>query len=388
MMERDIRLGKIAGVEVGLNWSLLVIFWLIAWSLASGVFPELYPGQETASYWIAAVVAAIVFFGSLLAHELGHALLARRKGVKVDGITLWLFGGVARMRGETMDPGAELRITAIGPAISLVAAAIFGLIGLGLSALDASELVVGVPAWLAIINAALAVFNLLPAFPLDGGRVLRAWLWRRRDDRVSATRTAAAVGRAFGYGMIALGLLEFALVASIGGLWFVFLGWFLLGAARAEESQTLLRAALRDVRAGQIMSADPILLPASLSVRSFIEDHAMSQRFTSFPVEDEGGRVVGLVTLARVKAVPVEARDRTTLGEIACPLEQVATASPDDPAVRLLERMQECEDGRALVFEDGRVVGIVSPRDVQRALELAGLRGGPRAPGSGTIAGG
>jgi len=382
MMERDIRLGRIAGIEVGLNWSLLVIFWLIVWSLASGVFPELYPGQDTTSYWVAAVVAAVVFFGSLLAHELGHALLAVRKGVKVDGITLWLFGGVARLRGETMDPGAELRITAIGPGISLAAAALFLLIALGLAAIDAPELVVGVPAWLAIINTSLAVFNLLPAFPLDGGRVLRAWLWRRRNDRLSATRTAAAVGRAFGYGMIALGLLEFALVASIGGLWFVFLGWFLLGAARAEESQTLLRAALRDVRAGHIMSPDPVSVPASLSVRSFIEDHAMVQRFTSYPVEDEGGRVVGLVTLARVKAVPPDDRDRTTVGEIACPLEDVATASPEDPAALLLERMSGCEDGRALVFDEGRVVGIVSPRDVQRALELAGLRGGSAAAGA------
>ncbi|HEX6231281.1 MAG TPA: site-2 protease family protein [Actinomycetota bacterium] len=382
-MERDIRLGRIAGIEVGLNWSLLVVFWLIAWSLASGVFPELYPGNETTAYWIAAVVAAVVFFGSLLAHELGHALLARRKGVTVDGITLWLFGGVARLRGETMDPGAELRITAIGPAISLVAAGLFALVALGLSALDAPELVVGVPAWLAIINATLAVFNLLPAFPLDGGRVLRAWLWRRRNDRLSATRTAAAVGRAFGYGMIALGLLEFALVASISGLWFVFLGWFLLGAARAEESQTLLRAALRDVRAAHIMSPDPVSVPASLSVRSLIDEYAMARRFTSYPVEDDGGSVVGLVTLARVKAVPPGARDRTTVGEIACPLEDVATVSPDDPAVRLLERMQECEDGRALVFDGGRLVGIVSPRDVQRALELAGLRGGPAlAPGA------
>lgn len=383
MMERDVRLGRIAGIEVGLNWSLLVVFWLIAWSLASGVFPELYPGQEATAYWIAAVVAAVVFFGSLLAHELGHALLARRKGVTVDGITLWLFGGVARLRGETMDPGAELRITAIGPGISLAAAVLFALIAFGLLALDAPELVVGVPVWLAIINASLAVFNLLPAFPLDGGRVLRAWLWRRRNDRVSATRTAAAVGRAFGYGMIALGLLEFALVASIGGLWFVFLGWFLLGAARAEESQTLLRAALRDVRAGHIMSTDPVSVPAWLSVQSFIDDYAMVQRFTSYPVEDDGGSVVGLVTLARVKAVPPDARDRTTVGEIACPLEEVVTVALDEPAVRLLERMQECEDGRALVFDEGRVVGIVSPRDVQRALELAGLRGGsagtPRA---------
>ncbi|HZD17468.1 MAG TPA: site-2 protease family protein [Actinomycetota bacterium] len=382
MIERDIRLGTIAGIEVGLNWSLLVVFWLITWSLASSVFPELYPGQGTTAYWITAVIAAVVFFGSLLAHELGHALLARRKGVTVDGITLWLFGGVARLRGETMDPSAELRITAIGPGISLVAAAAFGLVALGLNALGAPELVVGVPAWLGIINASLAVFNLLPAFPLDGGRVLRAWLWRRRDDRISATRTAAAVGRVFGYGLIGLGLLEFALVASIGGLWFVFLGWFLLGAARAEESQTLLRAALRDVRVHHIMSPDPVAVPATLSVRSFVEDHAMTQRFTSFPVDDEAGRTVGLVTLGRVKAVPPDRRDRTTVGDIACPLEEVATVSPDDPATTLLERLQECEDGRALVLEGGRVVGIVSPRDVHRALELAGLRAGTvRLPG-------
>ena len=380
MLEQGIRLGRIAGVEVRLHWSRLVIFWLITWSLAGGVLPTLYPGYASAAYWLAALVAAVVFFASLLAHELGHAVVARHQGVAVEGITLWLFGGVAKMRGETTDPNAELRITAVGPAISLVAAAGFGALAFALDAIGAPALIVGVPTWLALINAILAIFNLMPAYPLDGGRVLRAWLWKRRGDRVSATKTAAAAGRAFAYGLIGLGLLQFAFAATLSGIWLIFLGWFLLGAARAEESQTLLREALRDVHTRHLMSENPVTVPARLDVPSFVQNYVMAHRFTSFPVTDDLGHVVGLATLARVKAVAPELRDQMIVGDIASPLQEVPAVSPDDPATTLLERMQEHPDARALVVDAGRVVGIVSPRDIQRALEIIGLRGGPARP--------
>ncbi len=376
MVEQDIRLGRIAGIRVGMNWSVLVVFWLITWSLAGERFPHQYPGRPPAAYWAAGLATALLFFASLLAHEMGHALVARRAGAAVEGITLWLFGGVASIRGESTDPRAELRFTVVGPLVSLGLAGTFALVALALGASGAPDLSVGASWWLAIINAVLAGFNLVPAFPLDGGRALRAVLWRRRRDRVSATRTAAAAGRAFGYLLIAAGLLEFALVLSLGGLWFVFLGWFLLGAARAEESSVLLRAALRHVRVADIMSRDPVAVPAGTTVAEFIEDFAMAHRFTTFPVRDPAGSVVGLVTLSRIKEVPRDRRATTSVGEVACPLAEVPTAAPGDPAVVLLERMREDRaDGRALVLEDGRLAGIVSPRDVRRALDLAGLRG-------------
>jgi Zn-dependent protease/CBS domain-containing protein len=374
-MEQSIRLGRVAGVEVGLNWSLLAVFWLLSWSLAAGRFPAQTPGYEALTYWVAGVTTTIIFFACLLAHEIGHAAMARREGVEVEGITLWLFGGIARLRGEAINPAAELRITAVGPAISLILAAVFALVALTFESVDASGLLVGVAGWLGFINAALAVFNLVPAFPLDGGRVLRAILWRRKGDRLEATRTAARAGRIFAYGLIGLGIVEFAYAATLGGLWFIFLGWFLLGAAQAEESQTLLKGALRDVQVEDIMSADPVSVPDSTSVETFIDQYALEHRFTTFPLKDDSGSVEGLVTLGRVKDVPREERLRTPVREIACPMEEVAIAQPNDSAVVVLERMQACSDGRTLVMENDQLVGIVSPRDVQRALDRAGLRG-------------
>ena len=377
MIGQHIRLGRISGIELGINWSVLAVFWLIAWSLAAVRLPAQYEGYGSVAYWIAGTATSLVFLASLLAHELGHALVARSAAVEVDGITLWLFGGVARLRGEAMNPRAELMITVVGPFVSVGLAVLFGALSFLLSGMGMQDLIPGVLRWLGVINATLAVFNLVPAFPLDGGRVLRAILWNRRADRLSATRTAAAAGRGFAYFLIGLGLVEFAAGASVGGLWFVFLGWFLLGAAAVEESQALLRGALRDLRVEDIMSREPVAAPSSLSIDSFIDDYVMTRKFATFPIEDDDGAVVGLATLSRAKDIPSDRRHEVRLSEIACPMNEVATVRPQDPAAEVLEGMQRCSDGRALVFDDGRLVGIVSPRDVQRALERVGLRGEP-----------
>lgn len=353
------------------------MFWLVAWSLAAARFPTQFPGYATGIYWIAGVATAIVFFASLLAHELSHALVARRAGVKVEGVTLWLFGGVARFRGEAMTPGAELRIAAVGPVVSLLLAGAFALLAFSLDSAGVPDLTVGTVAWLGFINAILAIFNLVPAFPLDGGRVLRAVLWSRSKDRLAATKSAALAGRAFAYLLIGFGIVQFAFAAALGGLWFAFLGWFLLGAAQAEESQSLLRGALKDVKVKDIMSPDPVTISESITVESFIDEYAMRHRFSTFPVKNESGDVVGLVTMGRIKQVPQEERSKINIRRVACPLEEVGVAGADEPAVAVLERMQACSDGRALVLEDNRLRGIVSPRDVQRALDLAGLRGKP-----------
>ncbi|CAN5665846.1 site-2 protease family protein [soil metagenome] len=372
-MDESIRIARIAGIRVGMNWSLLVVFWLITWSLAGQRFPGEAPGREPSTYWVAGALTALVFFASLLAHEMAHALMARRNGVQVDGITLWLFGGVARLRGDAMTPRAEFRIAIVGPIMSLSIAAVFGLLAVGLDAAGGPELLRVVFVWLARINAVLAVFNMVPAFPLDGGRVLRAWLWKRRD-RTRATVLASRAGRGFGYLLIGLGLVEFAARAQLGGLWFVFLGWFLLNAARAEESHVLLRGALSEVQVADVMSPDPVSAPGWVTIEAFIDGYALRHPFTSFPVQGFDGSLDGLVTLSRIKEVPEGDRAETRVRDIAQPLSSVPIARPDEPLVDVLGRMHG-SDGRALVMEDGRLVGIVSPRDVARALDVASLRG-------------
>jgi Zn-dependent protease len=373
-------LGRILGVHVGLNWSMLIIFWLVVWSLADSLFPDAAPGASTAAYWAAAVLAALLFYASLLAHELAHSVVARRYGVVVEGITLWLFGGVSRLRGEAPSARAELLISAVGPLTSLAAGLVAGLIGLVLEVAAAPPLVVAVPVWLAAVNGTLAVFNLLPAFPLDGGRVLRAELWRRRQDRASATRTAAMVGVWFGWALAGAGIVELFATGSVGGLWLVFLGWFLVGAARGEATRSILHDALRGVRVADAMSRDPVLVPDWVVIQEFLDQYALHHPFTAFPVRDFDGRVDGLVALSQVKTVPAERRNAVRVRDVMWPLDQVATARADEPLTDLLERMNNHAASRALVFDADRLVGIVSPTDVSRMVQVAALRHGGGGP--------
>ncbi len=233
-VNESISLGRIVGIKIGMNWSLIAIFGLIAWSLADGRFPYDYPGYSESLYWFGAVGTTIIFFACLLAHEMGHALVARSHGVEVVGITLWLFGGVAKLQGDSKTAASEFKIAIAGPIVSVAVALIFAGVSWLAAAVSAPELVVGISAWLWRINAMLAAFNMLPAFPLDGGRVLRAAIWRFKG-REKATRFASRVGRGFGYLMISAGLLEFAVRGSFDGIWIGFLGYFLITAATTEE---------------------------------------------------------------------------------------------------------------------------------------------------------
>lgn len=375
-MQASLRLGRIFGIEMGVNWSLLVVFGLITWSLAATIFPQQIPGYSTGAYWTAGIAAAVLFYVSLLAHELGHALLARRLGARVEGITLWLFGGVTRLTGEAATASAKLRIAIVGPGISLLVAGVSILAAAGLARAGASPLVAGMFAWLAGINLLLALFNLIPAFPLDGGRVLRAVLWRVRQDRGSATRIAARLGRGFGYLLIAAGIVEFFVTGPlVGGLWLVFLGWFMLGAAEAEESRAILVRALGGLKVADVMSPDPVVGPDWISVDELINQYLLSHRFTTLPVRDFDGKLSGLVTLSQVKQVAPEARPRTRVREIAMPLQRVPTARSTETLVDVLDRFDQ-PGQRLLVMDDSRLVGIVSPRDIAHALQVANLTGG------------
>jgi Zn-dependent protease len=361
-------LGRIAGVRVGAHWSVLVIFGLIASGLATGLLPQSYPARSAAAYAVTGVIAALLFLLSLLAHEGAHAVVARRNHLGVEGITLWLFGGVSRLQGMAETAGADFRVAAAGPLTSLVLAAVFGGAARAADAVLGNTLTVGALAWLAIANLALAIFNALPAAPLDGGRLLRAFLWRMRGDRDRAARSAARAGRWLGYLMVVAGLFEVLYGGGFGGLWLVMLGWFLTGAATAEERETETRTRIAGVRVGDVMTRDPQTAPAWLTLDAVTDGWSASHRHSSFPIVDESGRLVGLVTLRRLRSVPRPRWASTRLRDVACPLSEVATASESEMLTDVLPRLTACADGRALVMSDGRLIGIVSPSDITRAV--------------------
>ena len=369
-MTDSIRLGRIRGIEIGLNWSLLVIFALIVWSLSAAVFPSQNPGLGDGTYLAMALVAAVLFFVSILLHELGHAIQAQRDGMEIDGITLWLFGGVARFRGMFPSAGAEFRIALAGPAVSLL----LGLAFVGLAVLlDGPAAADGVAAWLGYINLALLLFNLLPALPLDGGRVLRSVLWHSRGDFGWATRIAASIGRSFGFLFIVGGLALLILHGAFSGAWLAFIGWFLLGAASAENRYLVARQALAGLRVRDLMVRDPVTVDPTLSLARFVDDTAWRHRFTTYPVV-EHGRIVGLLPFARVAKVPRAEWETTRVEQCYRPKGELLVVDTDQDVVEVLAELGAPDAGRALVCDGDRLVGLLSVTDVMRALQIGHRR--------------
>jgi Zn-dependent protease/CBS domain-containing protein len=369
-MNENVSLGRIAGIHVGFNWSLLVVAALIAWSLATSLLPSAAPGQTSAAYWAAGVISAFVFLASLLAHELAHSIVAMRRGVKVEGITLWLFGGVSRFASDTNSPGTQALFTFVGPLTSLVLGAVFYVISVAAGGGTHPGLVAATLSWLGYINISLGVFNLVPAFPLDGGRLLQSLIWLRTGDRLRATRIAARIGMGFAYLLIAYGLATFVFAGSlIGGVWSVFLGWFLLGAARSEEAGSLIRQALSGISVREVMTPNPVQAPDNISVEDALHGYVLVSRHSTFPTHDADGRLSGLLTLAALKNVAPEARATTLIKDITCPLDSVSTASPTDPITNLLGISDGCSEGRTLVVDGGRLVGIISPSNISALLQ-------------------
>jgi Zn-dependent protease len=384
-VETTFRLARVKGIDIGVNWSWLLVVVLIVWSLAGGVFPATNPGLSDGSYFAMAVVAAVLFFASLLLHELGHALQARREGMKIDGITLWVFGGVARFKGMFPSAGAEFRIAIAGPLVSLV---------LGLAFLAFSLLVPlpaevdGVCFWLGYINLSLLIFNLLPALPLDGGRVLRAVLWARKKDFAAATRIAAALGRLFGQVMIAGGLILVIVVGAFGGVWLAFIGWFVLMAAEAEQSMAEVRTALGGLRVADVMVTDPVVVDPELPLDRFIDDVFFRHRHTAYPVVAADGTVLGIVSFRDVADVDRAQWPRLRIRDRMRPLDRVVVLDAGMDLSEALSELADSDLGRALVVSDGRLVGLLSITDASRVLEV---RAGPArrdAPGSAVVADG
>ncbi len=364
------QIGRIAGIRISIHWSWLVVFVLIIWTLAYSVFPSQNPGLSDSVYVTMAVAAAVLFFTSLLLHELGHAFEARRENMEIDGVTLWLFGGVARFRGAFPSAGAEFRIAIAGPLVSLVIGVAFVLAAW---MLDLPRAVDGVASWLGFINLFLLAFNLIPALPLDGGRILRSALWARSGDLAGATRTAASVARVFAFLLIAAGLAELVLLGSFGGVWLAFLGWFLLQAAAGEARTLAARQPLLGLRVADLMIRDPATVPDDLSLGRFMDDVASARRFMTYPVVDNG-RAVGLLPFRSVAEIPRDEWDARTVRDCMLRLDQVPLLAPGDQLVDALDQLGESDIQRALVLDDGRLVGLLSITDIARALQLAGTR--------------
>jgi Zn-dependent protease len=368
-------LGSIRGIQIATNWSVAIIFALIAVGLGTLQFPSANPHQSALTYALASVITTIAFFASLLAHELAHSLVALHYRLKVESITLFLFGGVSQLSGDVPSPSAEVWIAGVGPLTSLLLGGVFlgaAVLLAGTSPADTSlpGIVVTALAYLGFTNLALAVFNVIPAAPLDGGRLLRAVIWWRTKDRVKATIWASRAGQVLGWVFIAGGLYAFFITENFSWVWIALIGWFVTSGATAEARQAVATGELRGIRVSQIMTPQPVTVPGSMSVRSFLDGYMLRVRHQSFPVTLDGqDEVTGLVTFNRIKQVPAARRAETVLADIACPLSDVATASPQDSVADLLPKLTACADQRALVFSDGKLLGIVSPSDIARMLD-------------------
>ncbi|MGH2754805.1 MAG: CBS domain-containing protein [Actinomycetota bacterium] len=371
-MESSFTFARIRGIPVGAHWSWLFVFALVVWSLGTALFPRTYPGLSDGTYLVMGFAAGVLFFGSILLHELGHAFQALKEDLVIEGITLWLFGGVARFRGIFPSPGAEFRIAIAGPLVSVAIAAVFGALTLMGTRVDWSPEIQGTVDYLWRINVLVVAFNLIPALPLDGGRVLRSWLWHRQESFEAATVSAARAGKAFGIVLIVVGLLNFFTgEAGTGGLWFLFLGWFLIQAAQSESVAMQVRALFGSKRVRDVMSLDPVTVDPDGSVTSFLGETAGAPSHSIYPVVGNG-RLLGVVSLRRAEEVAREERDIMPVGRVMDAVDSTLVLDADAPVLDVVEQLQE--QRRAPVVEDDRVVGMVTLSDLVRLLEAERLR--------------
>jgi Zn-dependent protease/CBS domain-containing protein len=362
-------IARIAGIRIGINWTWILVFALVVWTWATGVFPDTNPGLSDGTYVAMAISGAILFFASLLLHELGHAFQARREGMEIEGITLWLFGGVAKFKGMFPSAGAEFRIAIAGPLVSLLLGGLFVAIAVVAGLPEPAD---AVAAWLGYVNLSLLAFNLLPALPLDGGRVLRAALWYFRGDFARATRISATIGRGFGYLMIAAGVASLIFLNDFGGVWLAFIGWFLLTAAAAEDRFLMARQALGGLRVRDLMVRDPVTTRPDVTLGEFMDDVVWTRRYTTYPVTDNG-HAVGLLPFRCVAEVPRTEWDKRTVSECMKELDEVPVVDEDDEVIDAAGELAENDLNRALVLDGDRLVGLLSVTDVARALEMRGI---------------
>ena len=356
-------LGRALGIPIYLHPSWFIIFLLITLSLRTQ-FTSMHPGWTPAQHWTLGIITSLLFFGSVVFHELSHSVVAKHYRIPVQSITLFVFGGLARIEKEPEKASQEFNIAIAGPLSSLFLAGCFWLVA---RHFRGSELVVAAAQWLAEINFILAIFNLLPGFPLDGGRVFRGIVWAITKDFTRSTRMASNAGKALGYLMIFIGIWQALNGNWVGGLWTVFVGWFLLSAAQESFAQVAIRNTLNGVRAGDIMSRDIPTVPRDISLEEYI--HEVLRTGHQYHLVTGAGVPVGLITLQAVRTIPRSEWSNTSIQAAMQPLDKIPAVTPNEPATNILERMQQEEIGQIPVVSDGQIVGIIGRDTIVRALQ-------------------
>ncbi|MEK7353140.1 MAG: site-2 protease family protein [Chloroflexota bacterium] len=364
-MKSSFRLFRIAGIDIGIHYTWFFIFLLVTWSLAQGYFPELYPKWETLAYWIMGALTAIMLFVSVLIHEMAHSLVARARGMSVNSITLFLFGGVSNLQEEPKQPGAEFVMAIVGPLTSLALSGIFW----GLSkVLNTESMLGGLVGYLALINLILAIFNLLPGFPLDGGRVLRSIIWASTGSLTKATNVAALTGRFFGWGLITYGVIQ-ALSGNLGGLWTAFIGWFLNNAADVNRKEVTLREHFSNIKVKEVMGVYGETITPDTSVEQVVTGILHRKYDRAVPV-CQNGQLLGIITMTDIKGLPKDKWATT-------PVEQIMTHSPlytvtaEDTVKTALDLLTEHDINQVIISQQRQCSGILKRADIINYLQLS-----------------
>lgn len=366
-MPGSFRLGKIFGIEIAVHVSWLLIVVLLTWSLATGWFPTLYKGWSSATYWVVSLLAVLLLFASVLLHELAHSLVARRRGLPVKNITLYIFGGVSNIEQEPKSPGVEFQMSFVGPLTSLLLGGLSFLlllaIGRGTSPLSA------ILGYLAVTNVLLGIFNLIPAFPLDGGRVLRSIIWKISGNVRTATRAAAFVGQGIAYLIILVGFYFIFGGDIIDGVWLGLIGWFLLSGAQSANSQARVEAVFKGVKVSEVMNATPATVPANISLQKLVDEFLLPHGWHSAFVV-QGEQLAGLITLSDIRHTPREEWAQTPVGFVMTPLERLHSVTPQQSLNEVLPLMVAQSVNQVPVVEDGRLLGTLSREDIVRFMEI------------------
>ncbi|MEU7510710.1 site-2 protease family protein [Streptomyces sp. NPDC042898] len=380
-MNGSVRIGRVLGVPLLVHWTVPLLVVLFGYSLGSQTLPVWLPGRSNATYTVAGLLGALLLVGSLLAHEAAHAFIARRKDIPVQDVTLWALGGMTRM-GKPRTAGAAFLVAVGGPLASLVLGAAALGAGVGLNALFGWAVPAAVLVWLAWVNVLLGVFNLLPAAPLDGGRVVQSVIWWRTGDRDRAERAAARSGQVLGF-LLTAGGWVLLLRGSLGGLWLMVIGFFVLVVAGAERRQAGMATALQGVRAASVMSSPVETCPDWLTVERCVDDVAMRARHSALPLIDFEGRPSGLVDLSQFAGIPAPQRKTVRVRDVATPLSQCTTCAPDDLLEDVLEGAHPSRSGIRILVTDGPLLaGIITARDITRLVQRHSLRGTKGVPNS------